>query len=94
MTATRFAYSPDVVSSPGETIKEMLDERGMTQKVLAARIGRPLKTINEIVKGKTQITMYTAVQLERVLGLTAAFWSERQAHYRDYLARAKADLAS
>lgn len=91
MTDNQYAYMPDVVSAPGETLKEMLDERGMTQKDLAARTGRPLKTINEIVKGKAQITPETAVQFERALGLPAAFWNEREAHYRGYLARIEAD---
>lgn len=91
MTDNQYAYLPDVVSVPGETLKELLDERGMTQKDLAVRTGRPLKTINEIVKGKAQITPETAVQFERALGLPAAFWNEREAHYRGFLARVEAD---
>ncbi|MFM9971157.1 MAG: helix-turn-helix domain-containing protein [Burkholderiales bacterium] len=91
MTDKQFVYLPDVVSAPGETLKELLDERGMTQKDLSARTGRPLKTINEIVKGKAQITPETAVQFERALGLPAAFWNQREAHYRGYLARVQAD---
>jgi len=55
----------------------------MTQMELAERSGRPLKTINEIVKGKTAITPETAIQLERVLGIPARFWSNRERHYRN-----------
>src|SRR6266581_132260 len=91
MTEPRRLYSPDTVSMPGETLQELLDERGMTQKDLANRMGRPIKTINEIVKGKAQITPETAVQLERALGLPAAFWNEREAHYRGYLAQVNAE---
>jgi len=91
MTDKRWAYSPDEVSAPGDTLQELLSERGITQKDLAARTGRPLKTINEIVKRKAQITPETALQLERALGLPAAFWNEREAHYRGYLARIEAD---
>lgn len=91
MTDSQYGYLPDVVSAPGETLKEMLDERGMTQKDLATRTGRPLKTINEIVKGKAQITPETSVQLERAMGLPADFWNEREAHYRGYLARVEAE---
>jgi HTH-type transcriptional regulator/antitoxin HigA len=82
-------YSPDVVSAPGATLLELLAEHGMSQKELAARTGRPLKTINEIVKGKAAITAETALQLERVLGAPAAFWNRREAQYRESLARGK-----
>lgn len=91
MTDGRWLYLPDAISAPGETLHELLDERGITQKDLAARMGRPIKTINEIVKGKAQITPDTAVELERALGLPAAFWNEREAHFRGYLARVHAD---
>jgi len=87
----RWLYLPDQVSAPGETLRELLDERGITQRDLSDRMGRPTKTINEIVKGKAQITPETAVQLERALGLPAAFWNEREAHYRGYLARVEAE---
>lgn len=84
---TRSEYSPDVVSPPGETLVEVLAASGMSQAELAERTGRPKKTINEIVKGKAMITSETAVQLERVLGVSAAFWARREATYRAYLAR-------
>jgi addiction module HigA family antidote len=61
----------------------------MTQKDLAARMGRPLKTINEIIKGKAAITADTALQLERVLGTPASFWVNLERNYREALARAK-----
>jgi HTH-type transcriptional regulator/antitoxin HigA len=80
-------YIPDVVSPPGETLLEMLEERGMSQADLAERTGRPKKTINEIIKGKATITPATALQLERVLGAPASFWNGREQHYRENLAR-------
>lgn len=82
-------YVPDVVSAPGATLLDLLVERGMTQAELAARTGRPIKTVNEIVKGKAAITPETAIQLERVLGVPAAFWNNREAQYRESLARRK-----
>lgn len=82
-------YRPDVVSAPGETLLDILEERGMSQAELAERTGRPLKTINEIVKGKTALTSDTSIQLERVLGISAEFWNQREANYRSFLARDK-----
>ncbi|HSW69663.1 MAG TPA: helix-turn-helix domain-containing protein [Gammaproteobacteria bacterium] len=86
---TKLLYRPDRVSAPGVTLLDLLEERGMTQAELAERTGRPLKTINEIIKGKAAITSETAIQLERALGTPAEFWSQREANYRAYLARQK-----
>jgi addiction module HigA family antidote len=80
-------YNPDYVSPPGETLEEVLEERGMSQVELAERMGRPKKTINEIIKGKAAITEETALQLELVLGIPAHFWNNRERHYRECLAR-------
>jgi HTH-type transcriptional regulator/antitoxin HigA len=80
-------YFPDVVSPPGETLRETLEALGMSQAELAERMGRPKKTINEIIKGKAALTPDTALQLERVLGITAGFWNNREYHYREFLAK-------
>jgi HTH-type transcriptional regulator / antitoxin HigA len=45
------------------------------------------KTINEIVAGKAAITSDTALQLEKVLGVPASFWTNHERIYRDTLAR-------
>lgn len=80
-------YTPDYVSPPGETLQEILEERGLSQAELAERTGRPKKTINEIINGKVAITPETALQLERVLGIRASFWNNLERQYREALAR-------
>ena len=80
-------YTPDVVSAPGETLLEILEDRGMSQAELAERTGRPKKTINQIIKGKAAITPETAIQFERVLGTPASFWNNRERNYREWLTR-------
>jgi HTH-type transcriptional regulator/antitoxin HigA len=91
-----FGWQPDWTVTPGETLLEALQERGMTQSQLAQRLGRPLKTVNEIIKGKAAITSETAIQLERALGISARFWTGLETQYRDTLARqdAQRDLAT
>ena len=76
----------EIISPPGDTLSETIEFKGISQAMLAVRMGRPLKTINEIIKGKTAITPETAIQLERVLGIEAAFWLEREKNYRLELA--------
>lgn len=80
-------YAPDTVSPPGDTLAETLEELGMSQADLALRMGRPQKTICEIINGKTAITPATALQLERVLGVSARFWLKREQHYQEWCAR-------
>ena len=88
MDDSKNQYQPRDVSLPGETLVDVLKERGMTQAELAQRMGRPKKTVNEIVKGKTAITPETALELERVLGAPpASFWLSREQRYREALAR-------
>jgi HTH-type transcriptional regulator / antitoxin HigA len=83
----RNQYEPDSVSAPGGSLREVLANKEMSQAELATRMGRPKKTINEIVKGKAMITPETALQLERVLGTPASFWNNLEQNYREYLAK-------
>lgn len=73
------------VTPPGITILENISALSMTQPELAERMGRPLKTVNEIIKGKTALTPETALQLERVIGVPADFWLKREARYREFI---------
>lgn len=86
-TSHKLQYVPDFAVPPGETLAELLNANGMTQVELARRMGRPLKTINEIVQGRAAITPATALQLEHVLGLPASFWNARERSFREALAR-------
>ena len=83
----RNQYHPDFVSPPGETLEEILESRGMSQAEFAERTGRPKKTINEIIRGKSGITPDTALQFERVLDIPASFWIAREQNYREALAQ-------
>lgn len=89
----RTQYNPETVSPPGETLAETLEELEMSQAELARRMGRPTKTINEIVQGKAAILPETALQLENVLGIPASFWMAREMAYRTALARSERKTA-
>ena len=85
-TSSARAYS-DLAIPPGEVLEEELEARGMTQKELAVRLGRPAQAINEIVRAKKAITPETAIGLGRVLGIDARFWTNLETAYRMSLAR-------
>lgn len=90
---TELRFRPDYAVPPGATLLETIETLGISQAELARRTGRPVKTINEIVKGKVSITPETALQFERVLGIPAIFWINREGNYREALTR-KADHAT
>ena len=74
---------PDIAIPPGEYIEEEIEARGISQKELASRMGRPVNTINEIINGKKSITAETALQLEAVLPeIPARFWLNLETDYQ------------
>jgi HTH-type transcriptional regulator/antitoxin HigA len=85
--ATREEIHSDLAIPPGEYLAEVLEDRGMPQADLARRMGRPAQAINEIVRGTKSLTPETALQLERVVGVTAHIWLGLEAEYRLALAR-------
>lgn len=74
---------------PGETIKEQLADRGMTQKEFAARMDMSEKHISKLLSGDVHLTVECAVRLEMVLGITAQFWLNLEAIYREDLEKVK-----
>ena len=77
----------DMAISPGEVLQEEIEARGMSQKELAARLGRPPQVINEIIRAKKAITPDTAIGLGKVLGIDPQYWISLETDYRMTLAR-------
>ncbi|GAB6039963.1 HigA family addiction module antitoxin [Endothiovibrio diazotrophicus] len=90
MTDQASPFRPDWVSPPGDTILDLLEEREWSQAELADRLGFSPKHVNQLIKGKAAITEDAALRLEGVLGSTAGFWLNREAKYREHLARLEA----
>jgi len=82
-------YQPQIQTHPGVTLKEKLTEIGMGVKEFAIRTGKPIKTISNIINGKSSITPDMAIQFENVLKIPASFWLKRQQNYDETIARAK-----
>jgi antitoxin HigA-1 len=55
-------------------LEEFLAPLGISQSAFAVRLGVSFPRLNEIVRGKRGVTPDTALRLERVLGMPAAFW--------------------
>ena len=76
-----------IATPPGFTIKEQIDNRGMTQKDFAKRMGLSEKHISRLINGDVQLTQDVAYRLEMVLGIPASFWNNLEALYREDLVR-------
>lgn len=75
---------------PGDTLREFLEEYGLSQCKLALELRVPARRINAIVKGSRGITADTAVRLGRFFGNSPDFWLNLQKAYdleeaKDYL---------
>ena len=77
---------PAVIATPGETLKEELEARGLSQKDLALIMGCPEQAISEIINARKQITPETAIELEQALGISAQFWVNLEANHQRHLA--------
>ena len=84
MTETLLIYAPREVSPPGDTLRDLMAERSLSQAELSRRLGRPTQAVNEIVAGKKELTEDTALELERVLQVPAHFWLAREMKYPSY----------
>ncbi len=74
---------------PGEILKDELASRGISQTVFTSDTGIALPHLNEIIKGKRNITAETALILEKALGIDAQFWMNLQSNYEIDLSRIK-----
>ena len=75
-------FSPDTYSAAGETLAEIIEERGITQDELANRLGMTEKAVDGIIEGVSPLTPDIALGLELVLGVSAGFWNCLEANYR------------
>ncbi|MYH34124.1 MAG: helix-turn-helix domain-containing protein [Gammaproteobacteria bacterium] len=80
-------FEPKWVSPPGDTILDLLEERGWPKTEFAERTGYTTKHVSLLISGKASITEDSALRLERALGGTASFWLSREAEYREVIAR-------
>lgn len=82
-----------IATPPGATIKEQLNDRGMSQKEFAVRMDMSEKHISKLINGIVQLTPEVAVRLEMVLGVPAKFWNNLEAIYREKIVKAEAENA-
>lgn len=73
--------SREFIIHPGETLKEILEDRDMTQRELAIRTDVTETHISNIVNCLRPISVSFAKKLDYALGVDASFWINLQSNY-------------
>jgi HTH-type transcriptional regulator/antitoxin HigA len=84
---------PDWVSAPGETMRDILEVRGMSISAFGAELGEPADQVSALLDGRMPITLSIARRLAAVLGSSVEFWMCREAEYREDSLRVFASYA-
>lgn len=78
-------FNPDWRSPPGDTIQDILDERGISVEKFAESISMSVYLTEQLLKGDVYINDNIASRLARSLGSSQKFWLNREAKYREPL---------
>lgn len=88
MAVKKIGISRDLIIHPGETISDVLEDRGITQVELASRTGVSPAYVSNVIAGKKGISANFAMGLEYALGVPKSFWLNLQANYESELLEA------
>jgi HTH-type transcriptional regulator/antitoxin HigA len=80
-------WESPVAIHPGLYLQDYLEEFPMSKQELAKRIDLTPKTINEIIKGRANITNLTALKLSKVFPLSEGYWNNLQEIFFSDIAR-------
>lgn len=72
----------EAVPTPGEYLRQQLEDRGWVQEEFAEILGRDRKTVSELVRGARGITAAMARDLEAATGTPAKRWLELEAAHQ------------
>ena len=74
MAAKKTGISRDLIIHPGETIADVLEDRGITQTELAAQTGVSPAYVSSVISGKKDISARFALALEYLLKIPSLFF--------------------
>ena len=66
---------------PGEFLREILDDLGMSQAAFATAIGVSPMRISHVLRGERPVTAELALRLGRALNQTPQYWLNLQTSY-------------
>lgn len=80
-------FNPKYAFHPGVFLKDDLRALGISQKKFSEMTGISTTVINELIKGKRNISTSLALIFEKHLGEPAEFWMNVQSKYDLYVMR-------
>lgn len=80
-------YKPGIAIAPGETLKEVLDDRGWTSSDLSSLMKMDEVSVKGLLDGSFRITPAIAESLQRVTDIPATFWMNLEFMYCETIQR-------
>ena len=77
----RFSGDFPIAVHPGDILREMLVERGISQIHLARHIGTDAARINEVCRRRRGVSAQLAVLLGKAFGTSAGLWLNLQKNW-------------
>lgn len=84
-------FNPDWVISPGETLRDWMEENGIPSARIVASCCRDLEAneVQGVLDGKRRITKVLACKLSVATGISAQLWLNLERQFRQGLAEGK-----
>lgn len=80
-------FCPNWTSAPGDTITDVLHEKGIPLDKFAELMGCEIDDAHNLLLGRSTITISLARRLSKVLGASLEFWMSRDFHFREDVKR-------
>jgi HTH-type transcriptional regulator/antitoxin HigA len=84
-----YVFDPDWVVTPGETLKEYLEENNLPRKLLCRQLNMTERQVSNLLTGRKQLTRPIAIRLELFTSIPATLWLNLERQYRKGLAEGK-----
>jgi plasmid maintenance system antidote protein VapI len=88
---TDWTFDPDWTIAPGATLRDWIDESGLSECEVAARCDIPDALFNAILSGEALLTVTRAHRVAVGTDTDVVFWLARERDYRADLAAGKID---
>lgn len=82
-------YQPDVLEHPGMTLRDYIEDAGMSVAEFTKRTGWTEPHVHKILNGTSRISHEFALVLEKIFNVPARFWNNMQNQYDEFVAKQK-----
>jgi plasmid maintenance system antidote protein VapI len=87
-------FEPNWISSPGNTINDILKDRSIEVSTFAEKIDESVETVLELIEGSIKLCDNLASKLSIELGTSSLFWINREQHYRSLLEKNQSKISA